>query len=385
MVKLNRLFFIINGFLLGLFSFASTTLINLEKLFFIYLIFTSFHLILLSITTKIDKKRLHLILILFFFTFVAVLNTLIRDHFEAVSGWPSLVCFSFFSFYYIFREQFDLNSDNIILVLIIMLFSMIIYLFVNIDYQFFGLNQFGQSILEENLRHDLRTGNSDKEIFFNKNYIAKYFFWSLFILFLYRLQKDKVDNLNIYILILAILSTLLLSSAKLIIISFINLVTYLFINNSFYKKIYYIIFLLVFFTCFFLMNNFFNPVYEIFNSKIENFLSGTGSRAELILDGLKLTYDSLFGSGLYYSREQLGTYSHNSFVETIIALGPFLSLIFFLYLFLKFRVFYGVNYLKLIINTLIFLSFFQSIYFDYFILPMVLCFISIYQKKNNEK
>tara|TARA_B100000902_G_C27311943_1_gene918958 strand:+ start:1357 stop:2508 length:1152 start_codon:yes stop_codon:yes gene_type:complete len=383
MTRLHSFFFIINGFLIGLFSLASTPFLKLQTLFIIYLSFTFFHLILLSVTSSINKKRLEIILIIFFFTSIAIINTLMREHYEPVSGWPSLSAFAIFSFYYIFKEEFDQNSKNIILTVITILFFTLIFLVIYIDYPLLGLTPSGQSTFENLLREDIRLGNVDKEIFYNKNYVAKYFFWTFFFFFIYRFQKDKIDKLNILLLVIIILLTLFLASAKLFIISLINFFTYLSFSNYNKKIITFIPIVLLLFL-FFYFFNFSNNVTELISSKAGS-LTGDSFRLSLIFDGVKLTADNFFGSGLYYTREQLITYTHNNYIETIVAIGPFLSLFFFIYMYLRFKKFYKVKHINIIFNTLIFLSFFQTIYFDFFILPVVLCFISNYQKINDYK
>jgi hypothetical protein len=350
----------------------------------------------MSTTTSISKKRLETILILFFFTLLAILNTFLRDQFNPVSGWPGLICFTIFSFYYIFKKEFDRNSEKIILVIILILASFSIFLYFYIEGQIFGLNEFGQSILQIRIRDDwfLRRNLPDYiPLWYNKNYIAQYFFWTTFFILLYRIHKNKLDYLNIILFIIMISVTALLASGKLFVVSIINFITYIYLLQIYQKRTFYLLlaFLSIFFMASFVLLIIFNVIFvdrlmELVSDKFTSLiLTNEKGRIFLIYEGIKLIGDNIFGSGLYYSRDNLYTYTHNNYVETFIAIGPFFSLLFYIYIFLKFKKYYKVFHIKIIFNTIFFLSFFQAIYSALFILQMVLCFISCYENKNEIK
>lgn len=374
MNKVHSFLFILNGFILGFFiNLGTTDIVSLGTIYFIYLMILIMHLILLSLTCALNKARFNTFIIIFFFILFAITNTFLRKHFSPTSGWTSLLIFSIFSFLFCFKKTFDANSEKIFLSIIIGLCSFSIFIYFYVDNIIFGLNEVGQSQFQLSARYN----ESLVSLTFNKNYLAKYFFYSSFFVLLYRISKNYIDNYNLILLLLMFIFPSFLASTKLVFAALISSFTYFIFYKTFNKIILYIFVLgalILFFNLEVLL-----PLIE---SKFLYFFADShNSRLSLIANGLGLSLDNFFGSGLYYSREQLNTYTHNTYVELLIAIGPFLFIILFFFIYIKFRMLYNIIQFKIFFNVILFLSLFQAVYFDFFILPSFLCLIAIHEKK----
>ena len=375
MNKLISFLFIINGLILSLgFGLSTTPLFDVRSIFIIYLLLTIILFILLISNEPINLKRFKAISILVFFIVLALFNTFLRLQFNPNAGWPSLTCFLFFSLLFIFPKSFNENSANVIKVIIIGLFLQSIYLLMIVDSNIFGINELGQNIYENQIRENRRMGLEENS--FNKNYFAKYLFFPFFYLALLRIQKEKLDFFNILLFTFAGMTSFLLASVKLIFVAYISLFIY-----SFYRYHITSLFIIAFI---FIINFLFfdySMQYDMIVKKFSDFLNDyDGSRLNLILDGLELSTHNFLGSGLGYSRLQLSTYTHNTIVETLISIGPFFGILFFVYIFIVIKNYHQALHNKILFTNVIFLSLFQSIYFDFFFLPVILCFIALYLK-----